>query len=72
MPSTPPWVGLTLCFRMCVTWWRCCQGEYVAAPAAEDDDEDAPKPLVWRGGAVVPSTTPAKDLTRAPLPPATA
>ncbi len=46
------------------------EGEYVEV--GDDEDEEAPKTLVWRGGAVVPATTSAKDLTRAPLPPATA
>merc|ERR1719478_656088 len=46
------------------------EGEYVEV--GDEEDEEAPKTLVWRGGAVVPATTSAKDLTRAPLPPATA
>lgn len=46
------------------------EGEYVEL--GDDEDEEAPKKLVWRGGAVVPATTSAKALTRAPLPPATA
>lgn len=46
------------------------EGEYVEE--GDDEDEDAPKTLVWRGGAVVPSVTTAQSLIRAPLPPVTA
>lgn len=45
------------------------EGEYVLE--GDDEDEEVPKKLVWRGGAVVSSTTSARALTQAPLPPAT-
>lgn len=46
------------------------EGEYVEE--GDDEDEEVPKKLVWRGGAVVASKVSAKDLVRAPLPPVTA
>lgn len=44
------------------------EGEWLHV--GDEEDEEAPKQCVWRGGAVTPSATTASDVTRAPLPPA--
>jgi len=36
----------------------------------DEEDEEAPKTSVWKGGAVTVSAASASDVTRAPLPPA--
>jgi hypothetical protein len=47
-------------------------GEYMEEMGAEEDDggdedEGAPKKLVWRGGAVVPGTADSRDLLAPPV-----